>query len=120
MGFIVLKQRKRIQKRIANTLKKREATRKHNQWLRDNNLAPDQLKTRAQDRESLRPGIPDYKTKKKMPRTSDRITKMSGRAEAQQYSGERKLLGIAIMHKSNLVPVFDKETAEEISKMRRN
>jgi hypothetical protein len=24
------------------------------------------------------------------------------------------------MHKSNLVPVFDKETAEEISKMRRN
>jgi hypothetical protein len=45
---------------------------------------------------------------------------MSGRAEAQQYSGERKLLGIAIMHKSNLVPVFDKESAEEISKMRRN
>ena len=45
---------------------------------------------------------------------------MSGRAEAQQYSGERKLLGIAIMHKSNLVPVFDEESAKEISKMRRN
>ena len=120
MGFIVLKQRKRIRKKIANTLRKREAQRKHEQWLRDNNLAPDQLKTRAKDRESLRPGIPDYKTKRKMPRTSDKITKMSGRTEPQQYSGERKLLGIAIMHKSNLVPVFDKETAEEISKMRRN
>lgn len=120
MGFIVLKQRKRIRKKIANTLRKREAVRKHNQWLRDNNLAPDQLKTRAQDREQLRPGVPDYKTKRKMPRTSDKITKMSGKAEPQQYSGERKLLGIAIMHKSNLVPVFDKETAEEISKMRRN
>jgi hypothetical protein len=45
---------------------------------------------------------------------------MSGRSEAQQYSGERKLLGIAIMHKSNLVPVFDEESAREISKMRRN
>ena len=115
-----MKQRKRIRKKIANTLRKREAQRKHEQWLRDNDLAPDQLKTRAKDRESLRPGIPDYKTKRKMPRTSDKITKMSGRTEPQQYSGERKLLGIAIMHKSNLVPVFDKETAEEISKMRRN
>ena len=120
MGFIVLKQRKRIRRKIADTLRKREATRKHNQWLKDNNLAPEQLKTRAEDRERLRPGIPDYKPKRKMPRTSDKITKMSGKTEPQQYSGERKLLGIAIMHKSNLVPVFDKESAEEISKMRRN
>ena len=37
-----------------------------------------------------------------------------------QYSGERKLLGIGLMHKSNLVPIWDKEGAEEISKMRRN
>ena len=115
-----MKQRKRIRKKIANTLRKREAQRKHEQWLRDNNLAPDQLKTRAKDRESLRPGIPDYKTKRKMPRTSDKITKMSGRTEPQQYSGERKLLGIGIMHKSNLVPIFDEESAKEISKMRRN
>lgn len=120
MGFIILKQKKRIRNRIANTLRKREAQRKHNQWLRDNNLAPDQLKTRAKDREKLRPGMPDYQPKRKMPRTSDKITKMSGRAEPQQYSGERKLLGIGIMHKSNLVPIFDEESAKEISKMRRN
>ena len=37
-----------------------------------------------------------------------------------QYSGERKLIGIAAMHKSNLVPVFDSKDAEDISKMRRN
>jgi len=35
------------------------------------------------------------------------------------YSGELKLIGIATMHKSNMVPVFSKATAEEISKMRR-
>ena len=120
MGFIVLKQRKRIKKKIANTLRKREAQRKHEQWLRDNNLAPDQLKTRARDRELLRPGVPDYEPKRKMPRTSDKITKMSGKLEPQQYSGERRLLGIGIMHKSNLVPIFDEESAKEISKMRRN
>jgi hypothetical protein len=35
------------------------------------------------------------------------------------YSGERKLLGIATMHKSNMVPVFAKQDAEDIAKMRR-
>ena len=39
--------------------------------------------------------------------------------EAKVYNGERKLLGIATMHKSNMVPVFDKESAEDIAKMRR-
>ena len=35
------------------------------------------------------------------------------------YSGERKLLGIATMHKSNLVPVWGEKEAVEIAKMRR-
>jgi hypothetical protein len=34
------------------------------------------------------------------------------------YTGD-KLLGIATMHKSNMVPVFSKESAEDIAKMRR-
>jgi len=47
--------------------------------------------------------------------------------ETMQYTGERKLIGIAMMHKSNLVPVFaddDDKTgskqATEIAQMRRN
>jgi hypothetical protein len=55
-----------------------------------------------------------------MPKTSDKIVKVSGRAEQQHYSGERKLLGIGMLHKSNLVPVFDQQDAIDISKMRRN
>ena len=39
--------------------------------------------------------------------------------ESPQYTGD-KLLGIATMHKSNMVPVFDSKSAEDISKMRRN
>jgi hypothetical protein len=34
------------------------------------------------------------------------------------YTGD-KLLGIATMHKSNMVPVFSQEDAQEISRMRR-
>lgn len=35
-----------------------------------------------------------------------------------KYTGD-KLMGIATMHKSNMVPVFSQESAEEIAKMRR-
>ena len=41
------------------------------------------------------------------------------KAEPKVYSGSRKLLGIATMHKSNMVPVFSQDDAEDIAKMRR-
>lgn len=40
------------------------------------------------------------------------------RVEPKVYTGD-KLLGIATMHKSNMVPVFSAQDAEDISKMRR-
>ena len=48
---------------------------------------------------------------------SDKI--FTEKKESLMYTGERKLLGVAVMHKSNLVPVFDQKEAEEISRMRR-
>ena len=41
--------------------------------------------------------------------------------ETMHYTGERKLIGIATMHKSNAVPIFesDKEHAIDIARMRR-
>tara|TARA_Y100001938_G_C7934370_1_gene350995 strand:+ start:276 stop:650 length:375 start_codon:yes stop_codon:yes gene_type:complete len=44
-----------------------------------------------------------------------------GKKEPMQYTGERKLVGIATMHKSNAVPIFedDKEHAKDIARMRR-
>jgi|TARA_A200000159_G_C7323619_1_gene339926 hypothetical protein len=43
------------------------------------------------------------------------------RVEPMQYTGERKLIGIGTMHKSNLVPVFedDKQFAKDLARMRR-
>ena len=55
-------------------------------------------------------------------RTSDNIPSGStAPKERQVYSGERQLLGVATMHKSNMVPVFadKKEDAKDIAKMRR-
>lgn len=42
----------------------------------------------------------------------------TAKKEENVYTGDR-LLGIATMHKSNLVPVFCKEDAKELAKMRR-
>lgn len=44
----------------------------------------------------------------------------TSRQEPLKYDGERKLIGIATMHKSNLVPVFDEESARDLATMRRN
>jgi hypothetical protein len=54
-----------------------------------------------------------------------RLSKMksdiTAKKETLQYTGERKLIGIATMHKSNAVPIFEdnKEHAKEIARMRR-
>ena len=54
----------------------------------------------------------------------ERLKKSVGNTAKQEtkvYSGERKLMGIATMHKFNAVPVFedDKKLAKDIAKMRR-
>ena len=52
--------------------------------------------------------------------TGDKIPVFSGGKKKEfTYSGERKLIGIGLLHKSNLVPVWDEQDAKEISKMRR-
>ena len=55
------------------------------------------------------------------PSLSDTISAPAGKKEPMQYTGERKLLGIATMHKSNMVPIFEdnKHEAIEIARMRR-
>ncbi len=64
--------------------------------------------------------FPDLSSDRTTVPTSDVIPGgCTGRAERQVYSGERTLLGIATTHKSNMIPVFSKEDAVSISKMRR-
>ena len=102
--------------------KQLEADAKHEKWLRKMNAHPDQIKENKKKNAgvSIR-SIPDYSSNGNTIPTSDVIPGGStAPAERQVYSGERRLLGVAIMHKSNLVPVFDSEDAKEIARMRRN
>lgn len=48
----------------------------------------------------------------------ERMKGVGAAKPSMQYTGTN-MLGIATMHKSNAVPVFSSESAEDISKMRR-
>jgi len=64
------------------------------------------------------PKVPD----RNLPPTSDVVPEGStSRVEPKYYNGENRLIGIATMHKSNMVPIFEsnKEAAIDIARMRR-
>jgi hypothetical protein len=60
--------------------------------------------------------IPDYRTKDRM--TSDTIPGNGNKKEPSVYTGTL-IKGIAVTHKSNLVPVTSGEQATDIARMRR-
>lgn len=51
--------------------------------------------------------------------SGDGVGHFMGKREENVYTGT-KLIGIATMHKSNMVPVFSQKDAEDIAKMRRD
>lgn len=56
---------------------------------------------------------------KPMPATSDRVAGNGNKKEAQKYTGSL-IKGIATTHKSNLIPITNREQAIQVSQMRRN
>ena len=119
MGFIQLKLPKRIKHKIENSKRNREALAKHKKWLESQGLDDKTLKKRLNNFKGYE--IPKYERDPNLPQCSDKIpVGIGSKKERMQYSGKRKLLGIGMMHKSNLVPVWDEEGAKEISTMRRN
>lgn len=123
MGFIQTPLKKRIRRKLANTKSLREARLKHEAWLKERGL--DKLKHRKKPSETLvleplveRTGVP----------LGNKIPVSGGKKqEPIFYSGERKLIGIATMHKSNQVPVFaddddvsGRKAATEITLMKGN
>ena len=119
MGFIQLRLPKKIKhKKLPNTARKRKALAYHQSWLEKRGLDLKSLKKRLTTWTGY--PIPDYSSDPNYPKCSDKIPVSGGsKQHPMTYSGERTLLGIATMHKSNMVPVFDKEDAKDIAKMRR-
>lgn len=97
----------------------RKAKVEHDKWLRKMGVHPEQL---AKRQKVAINEIPDYTKDRRSLPTSDRICGNGTKKEGNVYSGERQLLGVATMHKSNMVPIFadKKEDAKDIAQMRRN
>ena len=92
----------------------KKALAEHNQYLQK--LGLDKIKKRKKAETFI---FEDCGNRNGVP-TGDKIPVFSGgKKQAFTYWGERKLIGIGLLHKSNLVPVWDEQDAKEISKMRR-
>lgn len=94
-----------------------QAKQEHEAWLKSMGVGKVQLPV---DKKGQRVGIyeiPDYKTGPRM--TSDRIAGNGNKRESQKYTGTY-IIGAATMHKSNCIPITNKEQAIEVSQMRRN
>jgi len=112
--------KKRKQK--GRTKKDIEAQKYHDKWLRKMGAHPDQItESKKKNAGSSILSVPDYRSSGNSVPTSDVIPGGSTAPQERQiYSGERRLLGVATMHKSNMVPVFDRDDAKDIAQMRRN
>lgn len=116
-GMSSLNNKKRKQKRKPGWEK---AQAEHDKWLRKMGAHPDQLKQNKKEWK-------DYEFKKSFSRTtenypslstSDSLRGSTAKAEPKQYSGDY-IVGIATLHKSNMVPVTSGKDAKEIARMRR-
>ena len=96
-----------------------KAEAEHDKFLRKQGVHPEQLAAKGK-RVGIH-NIPDYRSTKETIPLSNKIAGHGPAKESLTYSGERHLLGIATMHKSNMVPIFAdrKEDAKDIASMRR-
>ena len=102
----------------------REATAKHEKWLRAMGAHKDQRMEKPVFTIEKSPWEQDNSYKEEESNTSEGTHKHTEwdpgtKKQVMRYSGKRRLLGIATLHKSNLVPVFEKDDLEAIGKMRR-
>ena len=126
MGFIQTPVRKIMKRKLPNTQSLRKARADYREWLKERGL--DKIKPKKKSSEPLviepieeRTGVP----------MGDKVPVMEkgvGSKKAEmRYTGKRKLIGIATMHKSNQVPVFaddddvsGRKAATEITSMKGN
>ena len=126
MGFIQTPVRKIMKRKLPNTQSLRKARADYREWLKERGL--DKIKPRKKSSEPLviepieeRTGVP----------MGDKVPVMEkgvGSKKAEmRYTGKRKLIGIATMHRSNQVPVFaddddesGRKAATEITLMKGN
>lgn len=111
-GMTTTSTRKRKQNRKPGQAQAQAA---HDAWLRKMGVHPSQLKTKEK---SSGASVPNYSETSTGIKTSDVIVPIAGKRKANEYSGDY-IVGLATMHKSNIVPVGKGNSAEDYAKMRR-
>ena len=111
-GMTTTSTRKRKQNRKPGQAQAQAA---HDAWLRKMGVHPSQLKTKEK---SSGASVPNYSKTITGIKTSDVIVPIAGKRKANEYSGDY-IVGLATMHKSNIVPVGKGNSAEDYAKMRR-
>jgi len=112
-------------KKLSKSKKLLAAQAEHEAWLMKRGLDDASLASRVvKNKNGRREGIneiPDYQSTRETIPLNNKIAGHGPAKESMTYSGERHLLGIATMHKSNMVPIFAdrKEDAKDIASMRR-
>jgi len=92
----------------------------HDVWLLKKGLHPEQIKLKKEvDKNWKTKYTNDMVVDRSSYKSAGMTNARAPKPEPKVYNGERKLLGIATMHKSNMVPVFAKSDAEDIARMRR-
>lgn len=111
-----------IKNKKSKSKRLQQAHAEHEAWLKSMGVGKTKLPTNAKGQRVGINSIPDYKVNQPNVKLSNKVAAHGTAKESHTYSGERQLLGIATMHKSNMVPIFadKKEDAKDIAEMRRN
>ena len=121
---IIMSYTRLMRKKQTKSERYRLALAKHEKWLKSMGAHPTQRTAKADRRSVAQPGSASGlgpEGQKFESSHSDHPPSFAPcpKKPPNVYTGARKLLGIACMHKSNLVPVFEKKDLVEIGKMRR-
>lgn len=97
-----------------------KAQAEHDAWLRKMNAHPDQLKEIKREFKTYEFKESFSRTTESYPSlsTSDSFRGSTAKTEPKQYTGDQ-IVGIATLHKSNMVPVSRGDNPEIYAKMRR-
>lgn len=111
-----------IKNKKSRSKKLAKAHEDHEAWLKSMGVGKVKLPVDHKGKRKGIHAIPNYKEHQATAQLSNTVAGNGTARERNVYSGERVLLGVATMHKSNMVPVFadKKEDAKDIAAMRRN
>ncbi|NBV28931.1 hypothetical protein EBS02_07960 [bacterium] len=92
----------------------------YNEWLKKHGIEPGKKRKREKVTTVNSPVVVSGIVRREVPHypSLNTFSGSTAPAEKKVYTGD-KIVGIAAMHKSNLVPIFNDDAAKDVASMRR-